>query len=167
MHIEDWFLYENLSYHEELHFAGGGHVDLALSKMGYLLNFKFFTYDNRIGLNTVDNNAIAKHICVPDYKDIDQVITNGENKFVVLMSFGYMTDKIVLKNLINNSFAYLGMMGSKEKVRRLIEELKAEKISLSKLNEVHSPIGLNIKSKTPEEIAVSILAEIISVKNNY
>ena len=82
------------------------------------------------------------------------------------MSFGYRTDKVVLQQLLHHQFKYLGMMGSKEKVKQLFKELLEEGIDKTLLVKVHSPIGVPIKSKTPEEIAVSILAEIIGVKND-
>ncbi|HIP31601.1 MAG TPA: XdhC/CoxI family protein [Crocinitomicaceae bacterium] len=161
---EVWSLKEDLSVHDELHIVGGGHVGLALSKIGHLLNFKIFTYDNRKNLNTVEQNEVAKHIYIENYEDIGSILTDGSNKYVVLMSFGFRTDKVVLQNLLNHQFKYIGMMGSKEKVERLFEEMINEGATKEQLAKVHSPIGIQINSQTPEEIAVSILAELIHEK---
>jgi xanthine dehydrogenase accessory factor len=82
------------------------------------------------------------------------------------MTFGYRTDDIALRALINKKFRYLGVLGSKAKIAKMFSDYKAEGWSEERLSQIHAPIGINIKSQTPEEIAVSIAAEIIKVKNN-
>ena len=163
---EAWSLKEDLSVHDEMHIVGGGHVGLALSKFAHLLGFRVVTYDNRKALNTVEQNNVAKHIYIENYEEIGEVLTNGLNKYVVLMSFGFRTDKVVLQNLLNHQFKYLGMMGSQEKVNRLFKEMIEEGATEEQLAKVHSPIGIPINSQTPEEIAVSILAEVVKEKRN-
>lgn len=160
-----WNLKEDINWFPELLIVGGGHVSLALSKIASNLDFKIQTFDDRKDLNTVEQNAFSKHTYVDNYGNIDNYISSGENKYVVLMSFGYQTDKVVLRKLIDKKFKYLGMMGSKEKVKQLFKELKEEGVSQAQINKVHSPIGVQINSKTVDEIAISILAEIIQVKN--
>ena len=81
------------------------------------------------------------------------------------MTVGYRTDKIVLKQLINKSFFYLGLLGSNHKIETLLQELEQEGFSAQAIKHVHTPIGINIFSKTTKEIAVSIAAEIIREKN--
>jgi xanthine dehydrogenase accessory factor len=81
------------------------------------------------------------------------------------VSFGYRTDEIVLRQLIRRSFKYLGMLGSAEKVRTMFTAMRADGFTDSELARVHAPIGLPIHSRTPPEIAVSIAAQIIGVKN--
>lgn len=161
----NWSIKEDINWFPELLIVGGGHVSLALSKIASNLDFKIRTFDDREGLNTVEKNAFSEHTYVDSYENIDNYISSGEHKYVVLMSFGYQTDKIVLRKLIDKEFKYLGMMGSKEKVKQLFKELKEEGVSQDQINKVHSPIGVQIASKTVEEIAISILAEIIQVKN--
>ena len=82
------------------------------------------------------------------------------------MTFGYRTDDIALKALLNKEFKYIGVLGSKNKMEKLFDDYRSEGISESVLKRIHTPIGLDIKSQTPEEIAVSIAAEIIKVKNS-
>lgn len=163
---ENWNIKEDLDWFPELLIVGGGHVSLALSKIASNLDFKIQTFDDRKDLNTVEQNAFSTHTFVDSYENIDNYISPGRNKYVVLMSFGYQTDKAVLKKLINKDFKYLGMMGSKEKVKQLFKELKEEGFSQAQIDNVHSPIGIQIASKTVDEIAISILAEIIKVKNS-
>lgn len=160
-----WNVSEDLDSDPELFIVGGGHVSLALSKIASLLDFKITTFDDRDDLNTVEQNTYSHHVKVDSYENIDNYISSGNNKYVVLMSFGYMTDKVVLRKLINKQFKYLGMMGSKEKVKQLFKELREEGISDESIAKVHSPIGVQIASKTVEEIAISILAEVIRIKN--
>jgi xanthine dehydrogenase accessory factor len=161
-----WKLKEDIALSPELHIVGGGHVGLALSKLASDLDFSVTLYDDRAGLNTIDANKYAKTILITDYANIGNLLKNGPNKFVVLMSFGYRTDKIILEQVLAKEFKYLGMMGSKAKVERLIKELLDEGVNKELLDHVHAPIGLSITSKTPSEIAVSILAQLIQVKNS-
>lgn len=165
MEVDKWLLKEDLGCLPELHIVGGGHVGLALSKLANELDFKIKVYDDRQGLNTMEQNQFGATIFVSSYEKIGDYISNGDNKYVVLMSFGYRTDKVILKQLINHQFKYLGMMGSKEKVKQLFQEMLEEGIDRSQIDKLHSPIGVPIKSETPAEIAISILAEIIKVKN--
>jgi len=81
------------------------------------------------------------------------------------MTIGYRTDKIILSQIIKNSYYYLGLLGSEKKINTLFTELKQEGVNDDLLNKIHTPIGVNINSQTTQEIAVSIAAEIIKVKN--
>lgn len=162
---EKWLVKEDFGHFPELHIVGGGHVSLALSKLANQVGFVVKIYDDRTDLNTVAQNQYAECILVSDYENIGNYLLPGSNKYVALMSFGYRTDKIVLQQLLDLDFKYLGMMGSAEKVKTLFAEMLAEGTPQAQLDKVHSPIGLPIASKTPEEIAVSILAEVIRVKN--
>ena len=89
----------------------------------------------------------------------------GDNVYVVIMTFAHKDDRRVLKRLLNKKIKYLGMMGSEEKVASIFSKLKEKGISQKELDWVDSPIGLPISSQTPDEIAISIAAKIISVKN--
>jgi len=165
LEAKSWMLKENLAHLPILHIIGGGHVGLALSRLAHELSFEIKIYDDRKDLNTVEQNKWAHSVHVSDYSQIGDLIPNGTGDFVVLMSFGYQTDKIILGNLIDRDFKYLGMMGSKEKVKKLFKEMIQEGISKEQMARVRAPIGIPISSKTPQEIAISILAEIIQVKN--
>jgi xanthine dehydrogenase accessory factor len=166
INADTWRYEEDLGAAPHLHIVGGGHVGLALSKFAYQLGFTVVVYDDRANLNTVARNNNASAVIVDDYKNIAQILPAGARHYVVLMSFGYRTDKVVLQSLLNHNVPYLGMMGSKEKVQRLFAELREEGATEAQLERIYSPIGIQIASKTPEEIAISILAEIIAVKNS-
>lgn len=162
---DSWTYREQIGFTNTVYIIGGGHVGLALSRLMRSINFYVVVIDDREGLNTLVQNDYAHQTLVVNYDEIDNHVPEGNDSYVVIASFGYRTDKIVLRRLINKKFRYLGMMGSVEKVKQLYEELLAEGVKKEQLSTVHSPIGVPIRSKTPDEIAVSIAAEIIGVKN--
>ncbi|ELR72029.1 hypothetical protein C900_02024 [Fulvivirga imtechensis AK7] len=160
-----WEYEEQVGFKEAIYIIGGGHVGLALSQLMRNLGFYVVVMDDREDLNTLTENSHAHQTSVIAYSEIHKHVPEGKNVYVVIASFGYRTDKVVLKQLLGKKYKYLGMMGSEEKVKRLFDEMKKEGATEAQLSIVHSPIGIRIKSKTPEEIAVSIAAEIIAVKN--
>ena len=103
---------------------------------------------------------------IKSYEDIGELIVGGENVYVVVMTLGYKFDEIVIRRLIDKNFKYFGVLGSKAKMKTLLKNLERENFPKEKLNQIRTPIGLPINSRTPEEIAVSIAAEIIAVKNS-
>ncbi|MCF6361637.1 MAG: XdhC family protein [Cyclobacteriaceae bacterium] len=161
----NWVVKEDLNKSPELHIIGGGHVSLALSKFAKEINFNVIVYDNRSRLNTMEQNNCAKTVYLEEYSSIKENVPNGAQTYVVIMSFGFKTDKIILKSLLKGNYKYLGMMGSQAKIDTLFKELIEEGISNKRLEKVHAPIGLPINSKTPNEIAISILGQIIQIKN--
>ena len=157
---------ENIGFHQNLFIIGGGHCALALSELMSRLDFYIHVMDDRPGLNTMEKNHYAhkKHI-VEKYENIRDVIPSGPDVYVVVMTLGYRSDLTVLLQLTEKSFGYVGLLGSATKVNALKEELIKNKVRKNFFKELHAPIGLKINSHTPEEIAVSIAAEIVKVKN--
>ena len=161
------FLYrEKLGFKNRLFIVGGGHCALALSELMSKMDFHITLFDDRPNLNTLTKNEFvhAKQI-VESYREIDEFIPAGANHFVVVMTLGYKSDEIVIRKLLDKKFKYFGVLGSLGKMATLWRELKKENFDAQKLSQIHTPIGLPIGSRTPEEIAVSIAAEIIRVKN--
>ena len=103
---------------------------------------------------------------VKDYSELKELIPSGENNYVVVMTFGYRTDDIAVRALMQKQFKYFGLLGSKKKIEKMFEDYRKDGMDGNVLQQIHSPIGMQIKSETPEEIAVSIAAEIIKVKNS-
>lgn len=161
----DWNYTESLYQKPVLHIIGGGHVGLALSELMHFLGFYIKLYDDRNELNTIEQNLFADEKYFIDYTTIGDNITIDANDFVVIMTIGYRTDKLVLQQLLNKSFLYLGLLGSEKKNEKLFAELKTEGTASEKLDKVFAPVGLNIFSKTTKEIAVSIAAQMILIKN--
>ena len=163
---DDWIYTEALNQQPVIHIIGGGHISLALSELMSFLGFFIKVYDDRPGLKTLlQNNFADEKIIIPEYNQLLDFFTATENDYVVIMTVGYRTDKIVLNQLINKSFFYLGLLGSQHKIDTLFSELKEEGIKPGLLKKIFSPVGLRIDSKTTMEIAVSIAAEIIREKN--
>ena len=163
---DDWIYTEAVNQQPVIHIIGGGHISLALSELMFFLGFFIKVYDDRPGLKTLlQNNFADEKIIIPEYEQLPDFFTAEENDFVVIMTVGYRSDKIVLKQLINDNFLYLGLLGSQHKIDTLFNELKTEGIKAEVLKKIFSPVGLHIDSKTTPEIAVSIAAEIIREKN--
>jgi xanthine dehydrogenase accessory factor len=157
---------EKLGFEQHIYIVGGGHCALALSRqMGLLKSFKIHLFDDRPDLNTFVENDAAHEKTVVDYAKIPDLIPEGDNIYVVLMTVGYRSDEQILRGLSAKNIKYLGMLGSRAKVETMLENLKKDGFSADFLQKIHAPIGLDVKSQTPEEIAVSIAAEIIKVKN--
>ncbi len=169
--ISSQYEYKNGIYKEVVGYKhivciiGGGHVGLALSKQMKMLGYYVKIYDNRPELDTLKENEFAKEQHIVNYNEIDKHIPEGKNIYVVIASFSHAHDKKILSKLIDKDVAYLGMMGSKNKVKGIFDDLKKQGISEEQLKRVSAPIGVSIKSETPPEIAVSIAAEIIDIKN--
>jgi len=163
---DSFILEEKTGYKHLLHIIGGGHCAMALSRIMQHMDFLIHVYDEREGLNTMNDNCYAHHkTIVPAYEKLHTFIQGGNNVYVVIMTFGYRTDDIALKALLGKTFRYIGMLGSKKKVEKMFEGYKAGNIDTSILERIHAPIGVPIKSQTADEIAVSIAAELIAEKN--
>lgn len=164
---KDWLYEEIIGYKNHLYIIGGGHCALALSKLMYGMDFYIHLYDDRKDLNTfLQNEYVHEKKIVNDYNDLKNIISSGKNHYVVIMTFGYRTDDIALRSLLGKHFKYIGVLGSKKKIEKLFFDYKNAGIKKETLQHIHSPIGIPIKSQTPEEIAISIAAEIIQIKNN-
>ncbi len=164
---ENWSYSESIESASVVHIIGGGHVGLALSEVMNLLGFYVKVYDDRSELNTLEQNRFAQEKIIVDYEKIDQQMEFDESDFVTIMTFGYRSDKAILKRLYDKKFAYIGMMGSAAKTDELFQELVDEGIPREKLSYIKAPIGINISSKTTMEIAISVASEIISEKNKH
>ncbi len=160
-----WCSRRPLNVQSRIAIIGGGHVGTALSRTMNQLGFLVMQFDHRENLNTMEANAWVHEKQVVDFERIEEHLPNDPDLYVAIVSFGYRTDEIVLRRLLRRQWKYLGMLGSKAKVGTMFTNMRAEGFTDEELSRVHTPIGLPINSRTPEEIAVSIAAEIIRVKN--
>lgn len=157
---------EKLGFKNKLFIIGGGHCALALSELMVKMDFHISLFDDRAELNTLEKNKfVHEKIIIESYENIGEFIQSGENTYVVVMTLGYKFDEIVIRQLFDKNFTYFGVLGSKAKMKTLLRNLEKEGFDKERLNKIHTPIGLKINSRTPEEIAVSIAAEIIKQKN--
>lgn len=163
---QNWTYQENLSQLDTIYIIGGGHVGLALSKVMSFLNFYIILIDNRMNLQTMELNQYADEKIIINYDEIDKYLIDGNHSYVAIVSHTFKTDKYILQKVINRNFKYIGMMGSKAKVKEVLREMKKLGFTKEQIKKIHAPIGLEITSKTPEEIAISIAAEIIKIRNS-
>lgn len=162
----DWLYRERIGYENHLYIIGGGHCSLALSALAATLPFYVHLYDNREALPTFEQNETAhEKTLLTDYGELASRIPPGENSYVVVMTVGYRTDDAVIRALFGKDFKYMGVLGSKAKIQKMFAAYRSEGFDAERLKRIHAPVGLPIKSKTPEEIAVSIAAQLIAVKN--
>jgi xanthine dehydrogenase accessory factor len=163
----DFLFEEKLGFKNKLFIVGGGHCALALSELVSKMDFHIALFDDRPNLNTLAKNKfVHEKRIVESYENIDDFIPSGANHFVVVMTLGFKTDEIVIRKLLDKEFKYFGVLGSRAKMKTLLRNLESEGFSPERLKKIRAPVGLPINSRTPEEIAVSIAAEIIAVKNS-
>lgn len=146
---------------------GAGHVGYSLYKFLRNLPFKIFIIDDR--------EEFAKNERFPDANVIKEDMVEFSKRFepkgrdfIVVVSRAHIIDFNIVKELLKKETfpLYLGLIGSKNKIREFKDKLRDEGFSEDKIEKIHAPIGIDIKANTPDEIAISIIAEIIDVKNS-
>jgi len=144
---------------------GAGHVGQEVANYARNLDFYIAVVDDRAEYANKENFPMAKLI-VNSFNPEDWTeLTFNKNSYCVIVTRGHSHDKAVLRELINYDVQYLGMIGSKVKVNKVKQDLVNEEgISQDKIDRVYSPIGLEIGSETPAEIAISILAQVIKIR---
>jgi xanthine dehydrogenase accessory factor len=162
---EDWEYRENIGLPLIAYIAGGGHVGLAVSRIMKSLGFYVVVFDHREDVFTIEQNSFADEIIITKYEDIGNRIIESERSYIIIVTPMHAGDKETLKSVIDKKVKYIGMMGSKRKIKNIFDTLLADGIDGELLQRVYTPIGIEIEAETPEEIAISIAAEIIKVKN--
>ncbi len=162
--LTDWKYIEKFETPKQLIIVGGGHCALALSRLMRTLNFHITLYEERQNLHTLIKNEFTdKKVIVDDYAVLEQEIAGGSNCFLIIMTVGYRTDDIAIRSLRKKTFRYFGVLGSKRKIEKMMADYRADGWDEKWLAFLSAPAGLQIESQTPEEIAISIAAEIIKI----
>ncbi len=161
-----WCYRELTSIKPKVHIFGAGHVSLPTSELLMKMGFNVFLYDNRNNLNTFDDNTCVSAKTILDYRDVLSQLTIDRNDYVLLMTHKFTEDKLLLFQLLDIQVNYLGVLGSHNKISVMFKDLLKKGATQSQLDKVHAPIGLDINSQTTQEIAVSIVAEMIKEKNS-
>lgn len=145
--------------------CGGGHVSQPVCKVAKMLGFYVTIVDDREEFVTSERFPDAdERICL-DFQKLSETIPSYDNTYYVIVTRGHSFDGVCVRQILSRPFAYLGMIGSKSKVAATLTKLRQEGYPEELLARMHSPIGLNLGGETPEEIMISILAEIVQVKN--
>lgn len=160
----DWRYEENLGQYETAYLIGGGHVSLALSRILATLDFRIVVCDSRPDLETLVNNPYAHEKVIVPFHAVGTCIPEGDRHYAVIMTPAHASDEIVLRQLIDKKLRYLSLLGSRTKVQTLRERLQGA-IPPERLAHLRAPAGFPINSHSPAEIAVSIAAEMIAVRN--
>jgi xanthine dehydrogenase accessory factor len=161
----DWTYREETGLRPTLTIIGGGHVGLALSRVMAGLDFHVRVLDDREELATMTGNVFAQEKHVGSFRSVGRLVEEGSMSYVVIMTYGHQADEKVLGQLVRKKLRYLGLLGSPAKNACIFANLEKKGISRRALGRVRAPVGLPIHSHTPEEIAISIAAEIIQEKN--
>jgi len=152
---------------DQLVIAGAGHIGRALAHLGSRLGFEVTVIDDRPEFANVENIPEADHIIVREIGEAMDEIVTGENTYVVIVTRGHKDDASALRPCIGRNLAYTGMIGSKSKISAMRTDfIENGYATHDQWNKIHAPVGLAIKSQTVEEIAVSIAAELVLVRNS-
>ena len=156
---------ERISGRRSLVICGAGHVSMPVIRMGKMLDFDVTVIEDREGYAQRARDAGADHVlCMPFEEALDKVRSDLSTAFVIVTR-AHIHDVECLRKILNKPRAYVGMMGSRHRAGMIREQFTQEGYA-SELEHLHMPIGLAIASETPEEIAVSIMAEIILTMNS-
>lgn len=145
--------------------CGAGHVSMPLIQFGKSLGFHITVLEDRPSFADHARRAGADIVICDTFENGLMQVEGGTSAYFVIVTRGHRYDTLCLKIIIEKKNAYIGMMGSRRRVAMVKEQLEEEGIFGELLDAVHAPIGLSIGAETPEEIAVSIMAEIIQYKN--
>lgn len=156
---------ELLGQEKKLVICGAGHVSIPIIRMGQMIGFHVTVLEDRPKFADDARRAGADQVICESFEDGLNAISGDGDTFFVIVTRGHAYDQICLESIIKKPHAYIGMMGSRKRVGTVKEAVIAGGGSPGVVNNIHSPIGLNIGAETPEEIAVSIMSELIAVKN--
>jgi xanthine dehydrogenase accessory factor len=146
---------------QRLVIIGAGHVGQALADLGAMLGFHVIVIDDRAAFANRERFPSAAEIIVRPFDKAIDSLKLDRNSYVVAVTRGHAFDELALRTTLRQKAGYVGMIGSKRRVRATLDRIEADGVDRSILEQVHAPIGLDIGAETPEEIAVSIMAEII------
>ncbi len=147
-----------------LYLFGAGHVSLSVYQVARMAGFAVHVVDDRETYANRERFPEAEEIHADDFEQVMARLAPGENAYLVIVTRGHRDDMRVLRWAVEQPARYIGMIGSQRKVLAIYKELEKAGIARAKLERVHAPMGLDIGAITPEEIAVSILAEMIGVR---
>ncbi|WP_294133884.1 XdhC/CoxI family protein [uncultured Clostridium sp.] len=146
--------------------CGGGHIALSLAGMAKMLDFNITVIDDREEFANKERFPEVDNVICDNFTNALGNIEFNKNSYFVVVTRGHRADQECVEKILRNEFRYLGMIGSKAKVANSIRQLLEKGYNTEDINKVNAPIGINIGAKTPAEIAVSIMAQIIQEKNN-
>ena len=150
----------------DLYIFGAGHVAASLYKVARMAGFDVSIIDDRESYANRERFPEAQHVIAEDFDKAMAHITPSESSYIVIVTRGHRDDMRVLRWAVQTPARYVGMIGSKRKTIGIFKELQKEGLAARLFDRVHAPVGLDIGAITPDEIAVSITAELIANRRN-
>ncbi|HKH99369.1 MAG TPA: XdhC/CoxI family protein [Candidatus Sulfotelmatobacter sp.] len=147
-----------------LYLFGAGHVALSLCQTAVSAGFDVIVTDDRSSYASKERFPAASEVHALDFDEAMQKLDPNESSSIVIVTRGHRDDMRILRWAVQTRARYVGMIGSKRKVIKIFETLREEGLPAELFNRVHAPIGLDIGAIMPEEIAISITAELIAVR---
>ncbi|MGB6821867.1 MAG: XdhC family protein, partial [Candidatus Acidiferrales bacterium] len=149
----------------KLYLFGGGHVSTALARVANLAGFSISVIDDRASFANTERFPMAEET-LTSYEEAFEKLKPNASSYLVIVTRGHKDDMRVLEWAVGTDARYIGMIGSKRKVISVYKALEKQGIAMEKFARVHAPVGLEIGALSPEEIAVSVTAELIAVRRN-
>jgi xanthine dehydrogenase accessory factor len=143
---------------------GGGHISKSLAKVAALAGFGAVVIDNRESFANRERFPDALEVHAAEYEDAFPKLAINETSYIIIVTRGHRDDMRVLKLALGTPARYLAMIGSKRKVINVIRELEKEGLPRAAFERIYAPMGLDIGAISPEEIAISVAAEMIAVR---
>jgi xanthine dehydrogenase accessory factor len=150
---------------KKLVICGGGHISIPIIQIGKILDFHVCVLEDRVSFADDAKRAGADNVICDGFSEGLSQIEGDKDTFFVIVTRGHRYDLDCLEGITQKENAYIGMIGSRLKVKKIKEALIEKGVSPENLDKVFAPIGLKISAETPSEIAVAIMAEIVQVKN--
>jgi xanthine dehydrogenase accessory factor len=147
-----------------LYLFGAGHISLAVAKIGKMLGFRVVVIDQNPEFADPVRFPEADMILVEQWEQVFPKLQIDDSSYIIILTGSHITDQRVLEWALGTETKYIGMISSKDKREAIFSNLSAKGIAEELLNKVYSPIGLEIHAETPDEIAVSILAQIVKIR---
>lgn len=157
-------LYEPVSLGERAIVFGGGHVSQKLVPLLRFVDFRCVVLEDRAAFADPALFPDAAEVLLGDFSNVDASLRIGEGDFAIVMTRGHQADYAILRQLLRTKARYIGCIGSRHKIALTRERLMADGFTAADCARVHTPIGLPIGAQTPEEIAVSVAAELIQCR---
>ena len=155
---------EKIALNPEVIIFGAGHVSLFVAQLAKMVGFNIIVIDDRPEFANSQRFPLADEIIVTDFKQAFEQLSISQRSYILIITRGHLHDKVVLQHALGTSASYIGMIGSIKKRNIIYRTLMEEGVSKEELEKVYSPVGVDINAETPEEIAVSIVGELIKKK---
>jgi xanthine dehydrogenase accessory factor len=145
---------------------GAGHISKSLSKIASQAGFRTVIVDNRDSYANQERFPEAAEVHAGEYEEVFPKLAVNDSSYFIIVTRGHKDDMRVLRWAVTQPVRYLGMIGSKRKTIEVVKHLRREGVAVEKLAKLHAPMGFDIGAITPEEIAVSVVAEMIQRRRN-